>query len=169
MLSNDYPVKFVPVEYRLRQGKSKIRPLRDTANFLQLIVRVVMYFNPLRVFIPLSLLLLLAALPATEYDAAVAQRAIRDQHWFAAQRVVDDLVKIENPERISPSLAAGGVLVRLLHRTGHSASYEPTKPASVPDCTSHITAISVATEASVPISTTLEACSIQTPYWRAKT
>jgi len=61
MLSNDHPVKFFPVEYRPRRGKSKIRPIRDTASFLQLIVRVVMYFNPLRVFIPLSLLLFAAA------------------------------------------------------------------------------------------------------------
>ena len=35
---------------------------------------------------------------------------------------------------------------------------------SDPVCTSHITMISVQSEASVPNSTTLEACSIQVPY-----
>lgn len=41
--------------------------------------------------------------------------------------------------------------------------------ASDPVPTCHITKINVMTEASVPNSTTLEACSIQLPYWRANT
>ncbi len=58
-LSTDLRVKFVPVSYNARVGKSKIRPIRDTLNFLQLIVRVVMYFNPLKVFLPIGLFLFL--------------------------------------------------------------------------------------------------------------
>lgn len=57
MLTNGYRVKYVPVDYRARIGQSKIKPMRDTLNFIQLIVRTVMYFNPLKVFIPLSLVL----------------------------------------------------------------------------------------------------------------
>jgi len=59
MLTNGHAVKYVPIEYFKREGKSKIRPIRDTLNFVQLIVRTVMYFNPLRIFIPLSLILAL--------------------------------------------------------------------------------------------------------------
>lgn len=55
MLTNGYSVNYVPIEYYKREGKSKIRPIRDTLNFIQLIVRTVMYFNPLRIFVPLSL------------------------------------------------------------------------------------------------------------------
>ncbi|MFH1562317.1 MAG: glycosyltransferase family 2 protein, partial [Nitrospirota bacterium] len=44
MLTNDYLVKFIPIDYLERQGKSKIRPIRDTYNFLTLIIRTVMYF-----------------------------------------------------------------------------------------------------------------------------
>ena len=55
MLSEGYRVTFVPIDYYARQGRSKIRPVYDTLNFLQLIVRTVLYFNPLRVFLPLSL------------------------------------------------------------------------------------------------------------------
>ena len=47
-----------------------------------------------------------------------------------------------------------------------------TAPEAAPGtgvCTSHITTVSVATETSVPNSTTLEACSIQVSYWRANT
>lgn len=53
-LSDNRPVQFVPIEYHPRVGTSKIRPLHDMVNFIQLIVRTCMYFNPLRVFLPLS-------------------------------------------------------------------------------------------------------------------
>jgi glycosyltransferase involved in cell wall biosynthesis len=54
MLTNGFAVKFVPIEYHPRKGKSKIRPVYDTLNFLQLICRTTLYFNPLRVFLPLA-------------------------------------------------------------------------------------------------------------------
>ncbi|GAB4544345.1 MAG: hypothetical protein Fur0020_13710 [Thermodesulfovibrionia bacterium] len=55
MLTNGYRVKYIPIDYHKREGKSKIRPIQDTLNFIQLIIRTILYFNPLRVFIPLSL------------------------------------------------------------------------------------------------------------------
>ncbi len=58
MLTNGHTVKYIPVNYFKRIGKSKIRPIRDTLNFLQLILRTAVYFNPLKIFIPLGLLLL---------------------------------------------------------------------------------------------------------------
>jgi hypothetical protein len=36
--------------------------VRDTYNYLTLIVRTVMYFNPLKVFLPLAMVLIAAAL-----------------------------------------------------------------------------------------------------------
>jgi len=59
MFSNGYQVHYEPIEYFKRKGKSKIRPIRDTINFIQLIIRTVAYFNPLKVFVPVSLLLFL--------------------------------------------------------------------------------------------------------------
>lgn len=53
-LTHQHPVKFVPINYAKRVGSSSIRPLRDTANFLGLIVRTVMYFRPLKIFAPVS-------------------------------------------------------------------------------------------------------------------
>jgi hypothetical protein len=41
-------------------GKSKIRPIRDTLLITQLILRTGIYFAPLRVFLPIAGLLLLA-------------------------------------------------------------------------------------------------------------
>lgn len=62
MLTNDMQIKYIPINYMKRKGKSKIRPIRDTLNFIQLIIRTVMYFNPLRIFVPVSLILLLISL-----------------------------------------------------------------------------------------------------------
>ena len=61
-LSDHYLVRFVPIAYHKREGKSKIKPIQDSINFVQLILRTVMYFNPLKVLLPLSFLLLLLAL-----------------------------------------------------------------------------------------------------------
>ncbi|MDR4508002.1 MAG: glycosyltransferase family 2 protein [Candidatus Brocadiaceae bacterium] len=54
LLTNNYPVEFIPIEYYVRSGKSKIRPFRDTLNFIQLIIRTVLYFDPLKIFLPIS-------------------------------------------------------------------------------------------------------------------
>ena len=54
MLTNGYVVHFEPINYYARIGKSKIRPIKDTLNFVQLILRTVMYFAPLRVFLPVA-------------------------------------------------------------------------------------------------------------------
>lgn len=54
MLTNNYIVEFIPIEYKTRSGKSKIRPIRDTMNFSQLIIRTVLYFDPLKIFLPIS-------------------------------------------------------------------------------------------------------------------
>lgn len=61
MLTNGYSVKYVPINYFKREGKSKIKPIQDTLNFVQLIIRTVLYFNPLKFFISLSLFLVLLA------------------------------------------------------------------------------------------------------------
>lgn len=56
-LTSHYRVKFMPINYYRRKGKSAIRPARDFLGFLSLIVRMTVYFNPLRVFLPASLIL----------------------------------------------------------------------------------------------------------------
>jgi len=68
MLNADYLVKFVPVDYFRREGRSKIRPLRDTYGFLLLILRITTYFNPLKIFLPLAALLFAGALLAAGLD-----------------------------------------------------------------------------------------------------
>lgn len=73
MLSNDYVVEFVPIPYSARIGSSKIRPIRDTINFLGLILRTFMYFSPLKLFIPVALLFLGGGLLKTSFDLVAYQ------------------------------------------------------------------------------------------------
>ncbi len=70
MLGDGFAVNYIPIDYGTRKGKSKIKA-RDAFNFLVLIVRTIMYFNPLRVFLPISLGLLSAALIRLGYDIFV--------------------------------------------------------------------------------------------------
>lgn len=58
MHCDKYLVSYLPIDYRPRQGKSKIVPW-DAASFLVLILRTAMLFRPLRVFLPVVLLCLL--------------------------------------------------------------------------------------------------------------
>jgi glycosyltransferase involved in cell wall biosynthesis len=53
-LSNQCVIEYIPIDYHKRIGRSKIKPFSDTLSFVQLIVRTVMFFNPLKVFLPLS-------------------------------------------------------------------------------------------------------------------
>lgn len=57
-LTNGYAVKYVPTRYHKRIGKSKFHPVKDTLSYFKTVVRMVMYFNPLRVFMPVSGILL---------------------------------------------------------------------------------------------------------------
>ncbi len=71
MLTNRYRVHYEPIGYAARVGKSKIKPIRDTLRFIQLITRTGMYFAPLRVLGPVIGLLLLAFLISLGYDIFV--------------------------------------------------------------------------------------------------
>lgn len=54
LLRNGEHISYLPVEYHQRVGRSKIVPW-DVVNFLKLLARLIVCFNPLRVFGPLAL------------------------------------------------------------------------------------------------------------------
>jgi glycosyltransferase involved in cell wall biosynthesis len=62
MITNQYLVEYIPINYYARIGKSKIRPVQDTLNFVQLVMRIALYFAPLKIFAPLSLFLLMVGI-----------------------------------------------------------------------------------------------------------
>lgn len=76
LLTNDYNVVYIPVDYYPRTGRSKIRPVRDTITFFSLVVRLVLSFRPLRVFVPLALVLLLISTGKVAYDIDTYARHI---------------------------------------------------------------------------------------------
>jgi len=58
-LSDGYSVRFIPIDYYKRKGRSSFHPIKDTYNYITLVVRAVTYFNPLKVFLPVALTLIL--------------------------------------------------------------------------------------------------------------
>ena len=57
-LTNSYTVKYVPINYFKRKGKSSIRP-SDFYNFMVLMIRVIIHFKPLKFFLFPGITLLL--------------------------------------------------------------------------------------------------------------
>ena len=64
---NGHAVANVPINYHARLGASKIRP-RHAYDFTLLILRTIVFFNPLKVFIPVGVVLALAGLAKFVYD-----------------------------------------------------------------------------------------------------
>jgi glycosyltransferase involved in cell wall biosynthesis len=67
LLCTERSVLFVPVDYRIRKGTSKIRP-KHAYLFLILILRVIVLFNPLKVFLPLGAFCFVTGLAKFIYD-----------------------------------------------------------------------------------------------------
>lgn len=54
-LADGFRVSFHPIDYLKRSGRSKIRPVHDMLGFLVLIVRTALYFNPIKIFLPIAM------------------------------------------------------------------------------------------------------------------
>jgi glycosyltransferase involved in cell wall biosynthesis len=53
-IKSAYDIKYVPIETPIRVGKSKIKPFRDGFSFILLILRTIVLFDPLKVFVPIA-------------------------------------------------------------------------------------------------------------------
>ncbi|MBU2472861.1 MAG: glycosyltransferase family 2 protein [Patescibacteria group bacterium] len=67
-LSNDYRVKFVPINYHKREGKSTLKPFKSFTAFINLIFKISLFFKPIRVFLPLSISFFLLAIGIAVYS-----------------------------------------------------------------------------------------------------
>jgi glycosyltransferase involved in cell wall biosynthesis len=70
-LSNQHDVRYVPIDYAKRAGKSKFKFVRDAYRYILQVLRMVMYFNPLKVLMPLALSLLALGIVKGIYDQIV--------------------------------------------------------------------------------------------------
>lgn len=70
LLKSGYAVKYVSLNsiQRRRKGKSHIQPFGDGLRFLLIIVRIVMLFDPLKIFMPASLFLIALGAGFTVFD-----------------------------------------------------------------------------------------------------
>lgn len=69
-----YPVAYVPIEVARRIGRSHIRPLRDGARFLIIILRIATLYSPLKLFAPASFVFGALGLSYYAYTYATEQR-----------------------------------------------------------------------------------------------
>jgi glycosyltransferase involved in cell wall biosynthesis len=67
-LSNGYSVKHVPIDYFPRAGRSKFHWWSDTREYLTQVVRMVLSYDPLRIFLPAGVLLTAAGVGKLIYD-----------------------------------------------------------------------------------------------------
>ena len=67
-IANGYSVKYVPIEYSPRAGTSKFHWYKDTRRYLNQVVRMMLSYNPLRVFLPVGFTLLAIGTGKLAYD-----------------------------------------------------------------------------------------------------
>jgi len=67
-LTNGYSVKYIPIEYAKRAGRSKFHWLADTRRYLMQVVRMVLMHEPIRFFGPPAVILGLAGMIKLVYD-----------------------------------------------------------------------------------------------------
>jgi glycosyltransferase involved in cell wall biosynthesis len=70
-LCNQHDVRYVPIEYSKRHGKSKFHFVKDAYRYILQVLRMVMYFNPLKVLMPVALVLIGLGLAKGIFDIIV--------------------------------------------------------------------------------------------------
>ncbi|MET7400888.1 glycosyltransferase family 2 protein [Dactylosporangium sp. NPDC005572] len=70
-LSNQHDIAYLPIDYGKRAGKSKFRFVTDAYRYLLQVLRMVMYFNPLKALMPLTLALLGLGVAKSIFDVTV--------------------------------------------------------------------------------------------------
>lgn len=67
-LHNQHDLRYMPIEYAKRAGTSKFHFVKDAYRYILQVLRMVMYFNPLKVLMPLALWLLVIGAGKIVYD-----------------------------------------------------------------------------------------------------
>jgi polyisoprenyl-phosphate glycosyltransferase len=70
-LANGLLVTYLPIEYRPRAGRSHFHPVKDAYRYILQVLRMVTFFEPLRVFAPIALTLLVVGTGKFIYDQFV--------------------------------------------------------------------------------------------------
>ncbi len=81
-LSNQHDIRYVSIDYAKRAGQSKFHFVRDAYRYILQVLRMVMYFDPLKVLMPPALWLLLIGLVKAVVDM------VRHLFYFPASTVL---------------------------------------------------------------------------------
>ena len=81
-LSNQHDVQYVPIGYAKRAGTSKFHFVRDAYRYILQVLRMVMYFDPLKVLMPVALWLLVIGFVKAVVDM------VRHPFYFPANTVL---------------------------------------------------------------------------------
>ena len=112
MLCNDYRVKYIPIDYEQRIGRSKIKPIADTYRFILLVLRTVCLFNPLKVFMPPALILVLLGCARLVYNAIMIHHVAGTELLFIISGfqlgAIALLAEVVTKARMIPRLADEG-------------------------------------------------------------
>ncbi len=73
-LTNGYTVKYIPINYYRRQGKSTIHPFNDFVGFIALMMRVTTYFKPFKFFFTISAALFILSVIIYFYSVLALHR-----------------------------------------------------------------------------------------------
>ena len=113
-MSDGLSVAYVDIPYAERKGESKFHWYRDTRKYLLQVVRMILSYEPLRVFMPVGLALLFAGLAKVGFDAVTKDFRIATNTLlllFAAFQVIsigllaDLVVRVSKP-RVDAAPAA---------------------------------------------------------------
>jgi glycosyltransferase involved in cell wall biosynthesis len=64
-LCNGYRIGYLPIQYQQRIGRSKFHPIKDTYKYILQVMRMVLCFAPLRVFMPIALAMVLGGVASS--------------------------------------------------------------------------------------------------------
>ena len=110
-LSDGLSVGYVDIPYAARQGESKFHWYRDTRKYLLQVVRMMLSYEPLRVFMPVGLALLFFGLGKVGFDVITKDWRIATNTLlilFAAFQVIsigllaDLVVRVSKPQVVDP-------------------------------------------------------------------
>ena len=103
-LSNGYTVRYVPIEYRERAGESKFHWYSDTRRYGVQVIRMALSWEPLRIFLPVALLIALGTVVKVITDFTIGAPQLADSTLLLAS--------------VGANLAAIGFLADLVVRSG---------------------------------------------------
>ncbi len=68
LMADGWRVRYITIDYFKREGKSKVKPVKDAINYFTLVMRMILFFNPLKIFLPLSFALFAGTFGSFAYD-----------------------------------------------------------------------------------------------------